>query len=344
MKRDRTEQIKRIKFIRTVLLIVFAVCMVQIGRECYLAVEHRRQQEGLRDRKEGQGPAVEPENPAGQGQAVEPEGPAGQGQAVEPEGPAGQGQATEPEGPTGQGQAVGTEPPGREGDFDNGYGNDTSAKAKKTMEWRSVYYTAAAEGLFGRKTMLDKYAALYEENNDLAGWLTIEGTVIDYPVMQCQDDEYYLHHDYYGNDSKYGCLFVRDSADLQTPGTNFIIYGHNMRNGTMFGDLDLYQEESFCREHSIISFDTLYEERIYQVVAVFRSQVYDAEEDVFKYYHFYQADTQEEFDYFYENIKELSLYDTGITAEFGDTFLTLSTCAYHVPDGRFVVVARRSVH
>lgn len=149
--------------------------------------------------------------------------------------------------------------------------------------------------------MLDKYAALYEENDELAGWLSIEGMVIDYPVMQCEDDEFYLHHDFYGEESKYGCLYVKREADLED-GTNFIIYGHNMKDGSMFGDLDLYREESFYREHPAISFDTLYEERIYDIVAVFRSQVYNSDDDVFKYYRFYQADTQEEFDDFYHKI------------------------------------------
>lgn len=189
--------------------------------------------------------------------------------------------------------------------------------------------------------MLEQYAGLYEENNDLAGWLSIEGTEIDYPVMQGEDDEYYLHHDFYGEDSKYGCLYVRGQADLDA-GTNFIIYGHNMKDGAMFGDLDLYLKESFYKEHPTISFDTLYEERTYEIVAVFRSQVYNADDDVFKYYQFYEADTQEEFEDFYGNIKALSLYDTGVEAKYGDTFLTLSTCAYHVTDGRFVVVAKRT--
>lgn len=188
--------------------------------------------------------------------------------------------------------------------------------------------------------VLEKYRALYQENGDLVGWLSIEGTDIDYPVMQREDDEYYLHHDFYGEESRYGCLYVKGQADVDTPGTNFIIYGHNMKDGSMFGDLDLYRKESFWREHPRISFDTLYEERIYEIIAVFRSRVYQPEEDVFKYYQFYQAENQEEFSWFYENIKELSLYDTGVTAAFGDTFLTLSTCAYHVEDGRFVVVAK----
>lgn len=188
--------------------------------------------------------------------------------------------------------------------------------------------------------VLKKYASLLKKNDDLAGWISIDGMEIDYPVMQCEDDDYYLHHDFYGKDSKYGCLFVREKADLES-GTNVIIYGHNMKDGSMFGDLDLYEEKSFYREHPRISFDTLYEKRTYDIIAVFRSQVYRSDENVFKYYQFYEAQTEKEFNSFYRNIKKLSLYDTGVKAEFGDTFITLSTCAYHVEDGRFVVVAKR---
>ncbi|MCM1182699.1 MAG: class B sortase [Roseburia sp.] len=188
--------------------------------------------------------------------------------------------------------------------------------------------------------ILDKLQEIYARNNDLVGWLTIPGTVIDYPVMQCEDDEYYLHHGFYGDEDKYGCLYVRARADVNTPGTNFLIYGHNMKDGTMFGSLDEYRSKSFYEEHPSLYFDTLYEERTYEIVAVFLSQVYRDDEEVFKYYRFYQADTEEEFLSFYENIKKLSLYDTGVTAEYGDTFLTLSTCAYHVADGRLAVVAK----
>lgn len=189
--------------------------------------------------------------------------------------------------------------------------------------------------------MLSGLAGLYEENHDLVGWLSIAGMKIDYPVMQCDDNEYYLSHDFYGNEDKYGCLFVKDIADVDMPTDNFIIYGHNMKDGSMFGDLDLYKKEAFYREHSIIRFDTLYEERTYEIVAVFLSRVYDTEEEGFRYYDFYEAETEEAFAYFYENIKSASLYETGVTAEYGDTFLTLSTCAYHEEDGRLVVVAKR---
>ncbi len=196
------------------------------------------------------------------------------------------------------------------------------------------------DGEKAEPVILKKYRKLYKANHDMAGWITVKGTNIDYPVMQCDDNEYYLYHDFYREKSKYGCLYVKEEADL-AEGTNFIIYGHNMRDGSMFGDLDRYLQKDFYRKHPTISFDTLYEERMYEIVAVFRSQVYKKEDDVFKYYQFYQADTKKQFDDFYRNIKKLSLYDTGVKAEFGDVFLTLSTCAYHVEDGRFVVVAKR---
>ncbi|MDE5892885.1 MAG: class B sortase [Acetatifactor sp.] len=215
------------------------------------------------------------------------------------------------------------------------------AETPSTSEKLPEQEASVQEESIENPPILAQYEALYQANDDLVGWLSIEGMVIDYPVMRSEDDEFYLHHNFQGEEDKYGCLYVRSRADVDTPGTNFIIYGHNMKDGSMFGDLDLYRKKSFYQEHGIIRFDTLYEERSYEIVAVFLSQVYAEQDEVFKYYQFYEAETEEDFQYFYENIKELALYDTGVTAEYGDTFLTLSTCAYHVTDGRLVVVAKR---
>lgn len=202
--------------------------------------------------------------------------------------------------------------------------------------------------------ILEQYKDLYQINPDLTGWLTIDGTVIDYPVMQTMEDEsYYLSYDFYGKQNKNGCLILdtdsaagtgtkeHDYADGTAPTTNLIVHGHNMKSGEMFGSLKSYADAAYGMEHKIIRFDSLYEEREYELIAVFYSQVYYESDNVFKYYKFFQADTQEEFDDWYENIRELSLYDTGVTAQFGDEFITLSTCSYHVEDGRFVVVGKR---
>lgn len=189
--------------------------------------------------------------------------------------------------------------------------------------------------------IMEKFKSLYAQNNELIGWLSIPETTIDYPVMQNEDNEYYLHHNFYGEEDKYGCLFVKDFVDVNTPCTNFIIYGHNMKDDSMFGELDEYKDESFCHEHPLIYFDTLYEERTYEIIAVFLSQVYNSDDDVFKYYEFYQADTEDEFLSFYKSVTDMSLYETGVTVEFGDAFLMLSTCAYHIDDGRLVILAKR---
>lgn len=205
-----------------------------------------------------------------------------------------------------------------------------------------------------KQKMLPEYNTLYKENPDIIGWLRIDDTVIDYPVMQTMGDEsYYLDYGFDGKRNSNGSLILdTDSiAGVGTnetnykngilPTTNLIIHGHTMKSGQMFGNLKLYKNEEYGREHPIISFDSLYEKREYELIAVFYSQVYMNTDEVFKYYKFFNADTQEEFDDWYENIKQMSLYDTGIKAKFGDEFITLSCCSYQVEDGRFVVIGKR---
>lgn len=186
------------------------------------------------------------------------------------------------------------------------------------------------------------YEELFARNEDMAAWLVVDGTVIDYPVMQTMEDEaYYLKRDFDGNEDEAGCLILDTDSDLYGSGTtNLIIHGHNMKAGTMFGSLDEYRNEDFYSEHKYMELYTETERRCYEVMAVFYSQVYYTTDQVFKYYQFFQAQDEEGFQDFYENVKKMSLYDTGVTAELGDCFLTLSTCTYHVEDGRFVVVAK----
>lgn len=185
------------------------------------------------------------------------------------------------------------------------------------------------------------YRDSFAANEDMAGWLQIEGTPIDYPIMWTPGDEtYYLYLDFDGNYDVNGSLLLDTDSCLDPLTTNLIIHGHNMKSGAMFGTLSDYADESYYQEHRYITLYTEECQRNYEILAVFRSQVYLKTDQVFKFYKFFQADTEEEFDDFYQNIKELSLYDTGVTAGFGDHFITLSTCSYHVENGRFVVVAK----
>lgn len=185
------------------------------------------------------------------------------------------------------------------------------------------------------------YADSFLANEDMAGWLSIPGTRIDYPVMWTPDDEsYYLYRDFDKKDNTNGSLILDTDSSLNPLTTNLIIHGHNMKSGAMFGTLTKYEDEDYYKEHKQIILYTKECQKNYEIVAVFRSQVYKKTDDVFKFYKFFNAETKEEFNDFYENIKALSLYDTGVTAEYGDNFITLSTCVYHVTNGRFVVVAK----
>lgn len=185
------------------------------------------------------------------------------------------------------------------------------------------------------------YQESFLANEDMAGWLQVPGTNIDYPIMWTpRDENYYLKRGFDGKSNSNGCLILDTDSCVDPLTTNLIIHGHNMRSGAMFGYLTKYEDPDYCREHSLITLYTEEVQRNYEVLAVFRSQVFLKTDQVFKFYQFFQAGTEEEFQNFYQNIKELSLYDTGVTAEFGDRFITLSTCSYHVEQGRFVVVAK----
>lgn len=191
------------------------------------------------------------------------------------------------------------------------------------------------------EAVVNPYRDAFLSNKDMIAWIQIPGTNIDYPVMWTpEDEEYYLYRAFDGSSNKNGCLILDTDSCVDPLTTNLIIHGHNMKSGAMFGCLTDYEQEDFYRDHKDIVLYTGKCQRNYEVIAVFRSQVFRKSDDVFKFYQFFQADTQEEFDDFYSNIKELSLYDTGVTAEFGDHFITLSTCVYHVETGRFVVVAK----
>ena len=189
--------------------------------------------------------------------------------------------------------------------------------------------------------ILDEYKTLYSKNKRLIGWLKIDDTNIDYPVMQTENNEYYLDHNFNQEYDKNGSLFLDCDCNVYPRSTNMIIYGHHMKSGSMFGNLQQYAKESYGKKHSVIEFDTIYEKATYQVMYVFRSQVYNENDAVFKYYQFIEANSEEEFNFYMKEMASMSLYDTGVTANFGDSLLTLSTCDSSQTDGRFVVVAKR---
>lgn len=185
------------------------------------------------------------------------------------------------------------------------------------------------------------YKDKFLENEDMVGWLTLKDSPIDCPVMWTpENEEKYLHMDFNGNYSVGGCLLLDTDSALDPLTTNLIIHGHNMGNGTMFGTLAKFESKEYMEKHKFFHLHTRDYDHRYKVMAVFRSKVYYVSDECFKYYKFFEAKDEKEFDDFYKNVKELSLYDTGVEAKYGDRFLTLSTCSYHTQNGRFVVVCK----
>lgn len=262
---------------------------------------------------------------------------------------------------------------------------------------------------------LAKYDELLTINPYVAGWLTIDDSVIDDPVVYTPGSQnYFLHRDIDGSDTSKGTLFI--AVDWQDNYHNTLIYGHNMKDRTAFGSLAKFADESYGRNHPVLHFDTLYDERDYELYAVFYSQIEEDEleteedrdeadkeivakaiakieeeaktqpqpepqpeaeptpveireltlfdidlhqdfygEDIyrqekdedngrFRYYYYTNLSDRNDFEYYAKNVKERALYDTGVEAEWGDDFITLSTCSYQVKNGRFVVVGIRKNH
>lgn len=185
-----------------------------------------------------------------------------------------------------------------------------------------------------------KYDVLYEQNPDLFGWISIDGTKLNYPVMHTPDDpEYYLRRAFDGTYSASGVPFL--DGDCYPGCGNYIVYGHHMKNGKMFAPIQDYADEEFWKEHPTIHFDLLNKAGEYEVLAAFYAQAYKAnDENVFRYYDYTDLTEETAFAEYLSYISDAALYDTGVTAEYGDQLLTLTTCSYHTSDGRFVVVAK----
>lgn len=183
---------------------------------------------------------------------------------------------------------------------------------------------------------------LQKENEEIIGWLEIAETNINLPVCQAQDNSYYLTHNYKKEKATGGALFLDKDFNLDKPSTNYLIYGHRNKNGTMFEDLMKYKDEQFFKSHPTIKFTTTKEDTEYQIIAVFFSRVYyKSEQNVFRYYQFVNAENETEYNEYISNCKKASIYDTGATAEYREQLLTLSTCEYSQEDGRFAIVAKK---
>lgn len=189
---------------------------------------------------------------------------------------------------------------------------------------------------------IEKVKELQQENSDVVGWIRIENTNINYPLLQGTDNDYYLTHNYKKEYSSYGSIYLKTQSDIKDVNSNVHIYGHSMKDKQMFGMLKEYKNKEFYEQHPIIYIATEEDEAEYQIIYVFKSRIfYKDETNVFRYYQCYNFNNEEEYNYYIENCKAIQLYDTGITAKYGEQLITLSTCDSSQDDTRIVVVAKK---
>ena len=188
------------------------------------------------------------------------------------------------------------------------------------------------------------FEKLKEQNSDIRAWMKIEGTNINNPVYQAKNNDFYIDHDMEKRSSRYGALFIDKDARIgkESNSQNVVIYGHHMKDGTMFGPLKKYTDISFYKQHPIIDFTTLYREGKYKVFAVFITNTIEAHDngEVFNYRKNNFAD-EEHFLEFIDDVKKRSIINTGVEVLGDDEIITLSTCTYEFEEARLVVMARR---
>lgn len=214
---------------------------------------------------------------------------------------------------------------------------EIAEKVEQTQEDESQ---APEIPLTEEESILPEYGELFLQNPDMVGWIKVEGTNINYPVMQTPNEpNFYLKNNFEKEYSDLGTPYVQEDCDI-AQSDNLVIYGHHIKGQKMFGALEEYKSQSFYEEHKTVQFDTLTQHNEYEVIAVFKTVAYSSEG--FRYYDFVNAENEDEFNAYVEKCKELALYDTGVTAEYGDRLITLSTCEYSAQNGRLVVVAKKA--
>ena len=210
---------------------------------------------------------------------------------------------------------------------------------KKALQDREKERSKRLAGL----QVLPEYQSFLEQNPNFCGWITVDGTDIDYPVVQSStDNNFYLHHNFLDEEDENGSIFLEKETDYVLRDTNIIVYGHNMKNGLMFGELKRYLKEGYLEDHPTIQFDTLYEKGTYQIEAVCLAKVEYQGEDAFRYYTVRNLDSKNAFQTYLSNIQKLSVFDKKVDIVYGDQLLTLSTCNSYTEDGRLFLVAKKT--
>jgi len=188
-----------------------------------------------------------------------------------------------------------------------------------------------------RAKVFISYQNLKEKNPDYIGWISIPGTVIDYPVLQNKDDyDYYLYRNFDKQKSSYGSIYLDAACNINS-GKNYVIYGHHMKDGSMFAALNNYQDQNNFFNQQTIRFDSLYEMGDYQIIAAFKV----SSGNLGELSSFISINNKDQFNQFVKFIDSNKFYETGISYSYADKFLTLMTCEYSYRNGRIFIVAKK---
>lgn len=220
--------------------------------------------------------------------------------------------------------------------------DDPSAPSGSTEPVPTIdpYETVTDPKTNRQRTLLREYSQLYLRNPDMVGWIRVNGTVINYPVMQTPNyKDYYLYVSFNDEYSNHGCIYAREECDIFRPSDNITIYGHHMRDGSMFAELERYEDKAYWQSHRYINFDTIEEHHTYEIFAVFKTSASVGKG--FTYHNYIDFAGEWEFDEFVNTARDLAFFDTDVEVSYGDKFITLSTCEYTLENGRLVVVAKR---
>lgn len=185
---------------------------------------------------------------------------------------------------------------------------------------------------------------LLAQNPDTVGYITVEGTEVDNPVVQTTDNDYYLSVGFDGQEFRAGTVFMDYTdvfgADTDTWSENIVLYGHNMADNTMFGSLRKYrQDPSYYKDYPFITFSSNYADYTYVMVGLVITSG-DADAD-FPYWRMEELDDKEAFDGYMLAVEEKNMIDNPIDVQYGDSLLTLSTCYSDEDNSRFIIVSRR---
>lgn len=186
-----------------------------------------------------------------------------------------------------------------------------------------------------------KFAGLWNVNPDVVAFIQIEDTGVKYPIVQSTDNDYYLRRDFYEQSNQHGVPFMDFRVNVKAPSDNLVVYGHNMKDGTLFGEIANYKEFEYYREHPLVNLSTVYEDGQYKIFSIFTTNAYPAQGAVFDYYNFIDAENNTQFQQFLDQLKARSMVNTTVDVQPGDELITLSTCTYEFKDARLVVVARK---